>query len=422
MTALAKEVDASLLAYMRSAEFSHLPPLSDRYWESVKSLKIPPGCRSSPFDVYAIQGKRIFEHALLRGLGDTDELLKKPLGYVTFVEMTLGANELLREVFSNLDQRALLDGVLAVRDGFFAFVGAHWNQAFCDTEFTTAWLLCIFGPMIQIIGKLYMKQYVSHNNLWGDSSTTRLASDHRKGWDLRTPKLVNPTASYSFEIFKGYKSLWWTPILHLTRSLPSHPKSKTLPRKSDPRRFLPPAMLQIPEFDQWSLSPLSAHGAPPSFTRDRFGQRRLSRFPDMFWPASLPGQSSIGEELKELEYNRECHPPAWSQQRSLQPAFQVIYLSAIVDILTSHFEFPDARFLSGVEPRWRQLADSDRDDVVELFLDFDHLQIREPRASAINRGGLLPLRRPLSSHNTTCAPMSVVEKGKGREPTSLTES
>jgi hypothetical protein len=83
MTALAREVDASLLAYMRSAEFSHLPSLSDRYWESVKSLKIPPGCRSSPFDVYAIQGKRIFEHALLRGLGDTDELLKKPLGYVT---------------------------------------------------------------------------------------------------------------------------------------------------------------------------------------------------------------------------------------------------------------------------------------------------------------------------------------------------
>ncbi|KAJ7906085.1 hypothetical protein B0H13DRAFT_2663023 [Mycena leptocephala] len=151
----------------------------------------------------------------------------------------------------------------------------------------------------------------------------------------------------------------------------------------------------------------------------------------------------------------------------LQPAFQVIYLSAIVDILTSHFEFPDARFFSGDQwnhasgsagalsgkslflsceqhhgihghssqtvPTSRfdqtgtspsnynssfELADSDRDDVVELFLDFDHLQIRETHASAINRGGLLPLRRPLSSHNTTCAPMSVVEKGKGREPTS----
>jgi hypothetical protein len=161
---------------------------------------------------------------------------------VQFVEMTLGANELLREVFSNLDQRALLDGVLAVRDGFFAFVGAHWNQAFCDTEFTTAWLLCIFGPMIQIIGELYMKQYVPHNNLWGGSSTKRLASNHRKAWGLRVPKLkVNPTvahlhlrvsidlyqhkqASYSFEIFKRYKSLWRTPILHSTRSLPNHPK------------------------------------------------------------------------------------------------------------------------------------------------------------------------------------------------------
>jgi hypothetical protein len=52
--------------------------------------------------------------------------------------------------------------------------------------------------------------------------------------------------------------------------------------------------------------------------------------------------------LNSIPNQRESPPPGTGPSKGpLQPAFQVIYLSAIVDILTSHFEFPDARFLSG---------------------------------------------------------------------------
>jgi hypothetical protein len=78
------------------------------------------------------------------------------------VEDILYSNEILCALFKKMDHRATLDGASIIRDGFFAFVGAQWNQASRDTEHTHDWLRRLFGPWYKRLAHLTIRGSLVH--------------------------------------------------------------------------------------------------------------------------------------------------------------------------------------------------------------------------------------------------------------------
>jgi hypothetical protein len=59
---------------------------------------------------------------------------------VQHIEQLLYSNVILCAVFKAMDERATLGGILTMCEGFFAFIGAEWNQQCCNTTATRSTL------------------------------------------------------------------------------------------------------------------------------------------------------------------------------------------------------------------------------------------------------------------------------------------
>lgn len=182
MAKLRSKVNAAFIDFIKSREFSpqRIPSLSDEFWVSAGSAVVELGRRSSTFDAYATEGRFVLNHAVFRSIVDVEDLRDKPPGYIRvsgfvfstvhnismrpgqFMEEAICVNDVIRELFEKLEPRALDNKVSSIRDGFFAFVGAHWEQVDRKTDLTIKWLVDLLRPVLMAGGRKYASQYVNH--------------------------------------------------------------------------------------------------------------------------------------------------------------------------------------------------------------------------------------------------------------------
>ncbi|KAJ7622898.1 hypothetical protein DFH06DRAFT_1230988 [Mycena polygramma] len=287
---LANAVEVSLLAHIRSADFTYpsIPALSDEYWSSVTSFQIPAGCVSSPFDVYTEQGKRIYSNVITSCL-DMEQLVKFPATFLLFAEKALGSNAILYELFKRITYQTVKDNTLVVRDGFFAFVAAHWNQKRADQEITQSWLVCLIGPLMQVISASYQE----NSKMKGPSRNKR---NEPQGvqflWNL-----------YHVQKSSEDDDAWFHAINDST-STTSSELSAEIPSPMVPQANVS-SPAPIPSYGQWVLSPLAPEVrnqlgtlvplTPPSPALP--GLAEYQRVSKLFWAPDLPGASGVDDEL-----------------------------------------------------------------------------------------------------------------------------
>ncbi|KAJ7656341.1 hypothetical protein DFH06DRAFT_1473590, partial [Mycena polygramma] len=280
----ATKLDLALLAYIQSPQFCaiELPDLRPSTWEAVIELEVPIGCKTSPYDLYVVQGKRIFDWALFRAISSTLDLSKQPLGLIHYIETTVSTDALLVEIFRAVDNRTLLQSVSAIRDGFFAFIGAYWTQAGENIEAVCRWLLPPFEPLIVIIAASYKP-----TDDQPKPKATRAVTESRNR---------EPHGVLFLRNLRKLPGLFTDPDSSFDTTESSDiasPEVQHSPLKESPARLpSPPA---IPPFGDWGLSPLRRgvlhHGAAMSPSVLAFC------LPD------VPSPSGLSEELGgELEF------------------------------------------------------------------------------------------------------------------------
>ncbi|KAJ6514861.1 hypothetical protein C8R47DRAFT_1063642 [Mycena vitilis] len=259
----ATKVNLALLAYIQSPTFCpvELPELRASTWEAVIELEVPIGCKNSPYDLFVVEGKRIFDWVLFRAISSTLDLTKYPLGLVhpQHIETTVSTDMLLGEIFRAVDKRTLLQSVSAIRDGFFAFIGAYWTQAGENIEAVCRWLLPPFEPLISIIAVSYKPTL---NPMFSDDDprpkATRAVAESRNRephgiFGLQTPSKSNPHHSVQGKLpglfTDSDSSFDTTESSDVVSPEVHHPLAKESPA----RLPSPPA---IPCFGEWGLSPL----------------------------------------------------------------------------------------------------------------------------------------------------------------------
>ncbi|KAJ6581913.1 hypothetical protein B0H19DRAFT_1116950 [Mycena capillaripes] len=315
MSALAAAVNDALLAFMSSAEFRppHPPTLSQKYWDDVVSVTIPVDCRSSRFDVYVDQGKRVFAHALFLATADTDQLQKMPVGFTLFVERTLSANGILVELVEKIDRRTVVNNVGVVQQGFFAFVGALWNHMNRDMALTSAWLLRLIQPLIRVVTETYIP------NLKRKEGPSRIKLHAIAIAFLRNVKKIQDLPLRSEESDSSFESTSSTSNMSVDIAAPSAPPLYASPENPippfDPSAFSPlPSELLGRRSD---TSPAADAGTPDYVRLADMGHRPFLSL----WPQpELPSPSGIIEELDDREARRSSDSisDGW-----LQPAFEL---------------------------------------------------------------------------------------------------
>ncbi|KAJ7446707.1 hypothetical protein FB451DRAFT_1291279 [Mycena latifolia] len=158
MSSRAARVTKALLAQIESPDYSPgwLPFLDA---QSFNSLRTPPTSEDPiPLcDVYAGEGKGVMKYVIFKIIVDAGDLLYKPAEFIESITYSVICPDILLALLEKLDARSVENGVgLAdVQDHFLAFVGAHWEQAFQDTEESAKWLRPIFDPLVRAASAAY---------------------------------------------------------------------------------------------------------------------------------------------------------------------------------------------------------------------------------------------------------------------------
>ncbi|KAJ7622905.1 hypothetical protein DFH06DRAFT_1481877 [Mycena polygramma] len=444
MPATQLRVDPALLAYIESPQFCGvgLPELRPSNWEAVISSTAPIGCATSPYDLYVLEGKRIFDYVLFRAITNTMDLSKQPPGLLHHIETVVATDAVLGEVFKRTDTRTRTDGVWAIRDGFFAFIGAHWNQADRKTRATARWLLPVLEPIVIIIANSYLQP---------DTQTKSTRS--------RNKAPEEPHGVLFLRQLRRLPGLFTDPDSSLDTAESSDVSSLEVDRSPDskspdsPAEIASPTPLQvtvsspapIPSYAQWELSPLAPEVqnqlgtliplSPPSPALP--GLAEYQRGSKLFWAPDLPGASGLDDELgtgPERGYAGASLLPGFEldlSQRMAALNFSSSKAMLEKDPWASPNNGPAFRTPSPPGPpvfwedRLRLLDRVSPDPKEETVLEKVSVEvlIREspvPQVVISTPASGDAVRRPLTPHNSPhTRNAGKEEKGKGREPMEL---
>ncbi|KAJ7714747.1 hypothetical protein B0H16DRAFT_1742462 [Mycena metata] len=421
MSALTTTAVVALVAYIRSQDFlpPDLPELSPTFWKSVTTTETLPDAasrRSTPNEIYTVQGKRVLAYALFGRLVQMGDLLDKPAGYIEFIETVVLSEQVLREMLEKVDPRLLQNEVSTVLEGFYAFVAAHWNQAFCDMEHTKTWLSALFGPVMKEAGAFYVKNFKEpKTNLKAMSGKQDNLVFLQNLQNIQIPP-EDPDCSFD--------------------SLTSSPGG-TPPFRASPLNSIRPGILN--EANRATPSKMARMMTLDGFIDKDVGD--LNFLSALFSESDLPGPSALEEELSELEYHRDlAASSAGPSGDSLQSAFEISGFAYPTVFGSSNANGSFEHNLMATVPPFRldhsgdfsnngnlsllnESGQSEVDEMTELFLNFDHLKIQEPSFSDLVGEGPHPLRRPLTPQNTIRTPglVSVTEKGPEYVSGSITQ-
>ncbi|KAJ7656348.1 hypothetical protein DFH06DRAFT_470563 [Mycena polygramma] len=229
------------------------------------------------------------------------DLSKQPPGLLHHIETVVATDTVLSELFKRTDTRTRTDGVWAIRDGFFAFIGAHWNQANRKTRATAKWLLPVLEPIVIIIANSYiqpdtqaLKSTRSRNKAPEEPHGVLFLRQLR-----RLPGLfTDPDSSLDTEESSDISSVDPSP----DSKSPDSSAEIASPTALEVTESSP---APIPSYAQWDLSPLAPEArkqlgtliplSPPSPALP--GLAEYQRVSKPFWAPDLPGASGLDEEL-----------------------------------------------------------------------------------------------------------------------------
>ncbi|KAJ7722977.1 hypothetical protein B0H16DRAFT_1737497 [Mycena metata] len=338
--------------------------------------------KSTPFDIYVVQGKRVLDHAIFRGVIEiVSDFLAMPAGFLNLAQDVVLSEDILRALFEKLDSELLSDGVSTVREGFQAFIAAHWHRSFCDDQYTATWLLALFRPLLKEIQRCFIESVpLNRSN------------------DLAQKFLQN---------------------LQKIQTLPSD----TVDSSAD--------SFSSTSSSKHHLAPPPAAGlAPRMFVPSEFLRLDLSL--ELFWP-DIPELTSIEMELNDLENQKlDLSLAARQEDAALLPAFEMKDTSAPLAGVANSSAAPGSErqaeeaqtkmlyttdFTNSPADGYDAQFDHSDPDTMGLFLNVEMFQAQSSSSAARFGSLAVPggsdLRRPLTPPNTAY-PTSPANKGKGR--------
>ncbi|KAJ6514877.1 hypothetical protein C8R47DRAFT_494076 [Mycena vitilis] len=221
-----------------------------------------------------------------------EQLMKFPTTSLLVVEKALASNKVIYEIFKKITYQTVKDNTLVVRDGFFAFIAAQWNEKGRDRDGTRAWLVSLTGPLVQII----LASYQVNAKIKRPSRNKRTEPQGIQFlWNL-------------YHVQKSFEEddTWFASINDSTSS-----KSSGLSAEVE-SPIVPQATVSspapIPSYAQWDLSPLAPEVrnqigtliplTPPSPALPGLaGLAEYQRVSKLFWAPDLPGASGVDDEL-----------------------------------------------------------------------------------------------------------------------------